>query len=786
MYSFEIKKHPRIFNERLPSENVGNIWNWVKVNHKTPQQIETDLNRARELKAINTGKEWWPWNISEIQKKQEAKEAEKEIRKIVNKDSILEAFNGDTREEIQKSLQKLENTFQQNLWLKHGQYINTDVLDIIFMLQTARKAAENDILENTLWNNIWFNRTKWAYIEQVVIAVNTSSADKRMIPVLFSNWEYETIDKEKMKIMFSKPELINREFWKNIFTTTYWEATLQEYWGKNLWAVGQYIRNTPNTKLLSHITNPKIRTEVQTFFDKQIKEHTIESHINGNKSTYIERLYNQIQQSIPGITLEKFKTIAPDGKIKWSELYKNLAMLANPQNYIDFEKKLQNQIQEFNTQLDKEIKENASKLSEKWINSVNDVITIFKWTSWITDTESRWLKNIFNKKISNLSASDAELLLKYLWRYDGKDETKQSIIRLIQAKLNKKTNNTNIGSARMRQWEINNKGINGIANIKNGKLERLENLWWDAFAATEDMKEQREFMKKDPEIIEILKKYGYTIDMLVNPAVVFDLHKKIKHMPDGPEKTKLLSFLDSMKVTQETQIRNYDAIIQEVWQKEALWYISSISWKKETSSSIQAYQFMSQNIIQNVEYMQTPFWEQLSRMNIGEVRSLDTFVDKSSTLSWGDFVKEYNIQLSAPDSYIIRSKSWSIIATWLNVNETTELVDDMSLFDAVWFNDLIPHLQTIKKEFSVKYWINTKLDWENSTEEKRKLLQKMYEVIFGVKKETTDLNEMIRYFQSYSIQSSNKVASMRPYLKEKWLLHEDNTITTKDILETKL
>ena len=43
----------------------------------------------------------------------------------------------------------------------------------------------------------------------------------------------------------------------------------------------------------------------------------------------------------------------------------------------------------------------------------------------------------------------------------------------------------------------------------------------------------------------------------------------------------------------------------------------------------------------------------------------------------------------------------------------------------------------------------------------------MYEVIFGEKKETTDLNEMIRYFQSYSIQNGNKIGSMRPYLKAK-------------------
>ncbi len=720
-------------------------------------------------------------------KKQEAKEAEKELRKIVNKDSILKAFNWDSREEIQKSLNKLHTIIHGEFWQKHAWYLGVDVMDMVNMLLTAQKAAENDILENSVWNRIWNNRTRWAYIEKVTVAIDTSAKEKRIVPVIFTNWKYEAIDKETMKLMFSNPESINIEFWKNIFKENFWETTLKEYWDNNLWAVGQYIRNKwYSTKLLTWITDAKRKNEVQIFFDKQINEHTIESSLNGSKSEYTDRLYNHIQKSIPGITLEAFKKIATDGKIQWSELYKNLATMTSPEKYIDFEKKLEDQIKVFNIQLDREIKENSDKLSKTWVNTVSNVITVFKWASWFTTTESKWLKNIFDKNISTLSESEARSLLEYLWKDDGKDDIKQSILKLIQAKLNKKINNTNIGRARMRQWEINNKGINGIANIKNGKLERLENLWWDAFSATEDMKEQREFMKKDSDIIDILKKYGYTVDMLSNPGNVLTLYKKIKNMSDGPEKDKLMSFLDNLKRSQEIQIRNYDSIIQEVWQKESLSYISSISGKIETTSSIQAYQFMSQNIIPNVEHTETPLWEQLSRMNIGEVRSLDTFVDKSSTLSWSDFVKEYDIQLSAADSYIIRSKSWTIIATSLNVDETTELVDDMSLFDAVWLNDLILQLPIIKKEFSLKYWIDTKLNWKNNTEEKRILLQKMYEVIFGERKETTDLNEMIWFFQSYSIQTGNKIGSMRPYLKEKWFINEDNTIPSENILKSKL
>lgn len=90
--------------------------------------------------------------------------------------------------------------------------------------------------------------------------------------------------------------------------------------------------------------------------------------------------------------------------------------------------------------------------------------------------------------------------------------------------------------------------------------------------------------------------------MLNNPVIAFECYKKISKYPDTPENQRLLAYLDSIQKYESIKIRNYDAIIKEVGAKDAVSYISSISEKKESTKSIEAYQFISKNIIPNVEY----------------------------------------------------------------------------------------------------------------------------------------------------------------------------------------
>jgi hypothetical protein len=84
----------------------------------------------------------------------EAKEKESEIRKRFTTKYFENIFrSGKNPEAIQTEVNKTKEDFRK-IWDKYGRYIGESTKDIWAIVNTAENAAKNDILNDTIWNNL--------------------------------------------------------------------------------------------------------------------------------------------------------------------------------------------------------------------------------------------------------------------------------------------------------------------------------------------------------------------------------------------------------------------------------------------------------------------------------------------------------------------------------------------------------------------------------------------------------------------------------------------------------
>lgn len=152
-------------------------------------------------------------------------------------------------------------------------------------------------------------------------------------------------------------------------------------------------------------------------------------------------------------------------------------------------------------------------------------------------------------------------------------------------------------------------------------------------------------------------------------------------------------------------------------------------------------------------------------MNVGETKTLSAFSRSTEKFPASSFVNNYSISLAAPNAYEIRSNSGVLVANSLDVEQASELINDMSVFADTGLEDLIPYIPYLKKRGS-QNGMNIGLDGESSTKEQIMMLKKIYSIIFGENIETSNIFDIIRAFKSKTREYSNPKDSMRIHLKK--------------------
>ena len=152
-------------------------------------------------------------------------------------------------------------------------------------------------------------------------------------------------------------------------------------------------------------------------------------------------------------------------------------------------------------------------------------------------------------------------------------------------------------------------------------------------------------------------------------------------------------------------------------------------------------------------------------MNVGEVKTLSAFGRSTENFPASSFVNNYSISLAAPNSYEIRSNSGVLVASSLDVEQASELINDMSVFAEIGLDELMPYIPYLKKRGS-QNGMNIGLDGESSTKEQTMMLRKIYSTIFGEDIQTSNIFDVIRAFKSKTRENGNQKNGMRMHLKK--------------------
>jgi len=777
----------------LSSQYQSMTWREHNINDYKIVLQET-LRKAISEKSIQTPKpmlrsyqEWL---------REQAREAEKKIREQVNKDSILKSFEWKTRKEIQENLSQLEKTiFGGEFWQKYARYLWEDLLDIIRMIETAKKAAENDILEDTFWNNIGINRTRTAYLEQVKSAVTESWEKKEIIIIAMSNGTYTKFDKSAVRQILSNPEKININLWQQLVNDRHWEAKLNEF-REILWSISAYIDEKPDTNLLLKIDEPR-REELRKFFTQKLTEHKVfefkvgqvekinhESNTIHDKqersknlnSIYKQRLYDRLKnieefKVIPEATL---KTILQDWKIEWEELYSKLN-LWTPNKYLIFERKLQWELNKIINELEKE--------SHIMVESMPDDIKTAEWVfkTLGVDDKSKF-QNILKNEIGSLSLEEAQELLNIIQKSERQDNPSiKIVVKTLQNIIARGAVAWDIAASWIRMVGIAQGWEGAVNRIKGGDLKFKGTEWaWRTVGITNYEKaRQIRAIEKDPEALAALKKLWHKPEDLDNPIIVIEIQKKVNTLPDWPEKTALLKYIPTIAKITEQQVSAISTIMRNE-PKMATEYISSITGmtKEQVQKNIPIYEYLNKHIYKSVEFTnQTSFTESISKMNIGESRSIDSFVSGGNV-----FWNSYLIELTKPWSYTIRSTSGSIIWEWLTEDQSEEIVENMVLFLGMWFGDLIPYIRPIRDQVRIRMNKDTRIDWKINTQEQFWIIKPLYEKLFGIESNALNIYELDRELYTIWQTPEERRRSVRQKLKTNNLMHEDNTFSASDIM----
>jgi hypothetical protein len=351
--------------------------------------------------------------------------------------------------------------------------------------------------------------------------------------------------------------------------------------------------------------------------------------------------------------------------------------------------------------------------------------------------------NILSKPIGMWTSDDVE---KYLWNIQkAKNNTKdvntkkilEVIFDLVSAKK-KKTNNES-KRAKVQNAEMVVQKI--MAQNPNITLEEVQNNLEQTTSAREIAGRMAENRSELEDNKDALKKYWITSYEQAQ-AKYNELVKLQKQRPLTNEEKELFYGLESYLRIKKNEAIIYWGAVRSLWQEQAQTIFTETS-RTVSGNPKESYNFKNLEraaiVLDNESSSADRSFAQLEP---GKSLPIEKFIDNPAVLKSNPEAGNIKISQEKNGTYTITPKEWIwFTKTWLTEKIAKEYVNTIELFAEMWLGQLIPHLLTLVNEFNNKS-IAIHMDWNMSDEEQRIFLGEVYNLLFWIRIETHDINEI--------------------------------------------